>query len=251
MAKDKVTLYLNGDVPLADFVQAVQEFYTLLDRLTDEVVGAGEVQWEVEELRTGSAIVGARGESHEITSVERVVEATGIVSEALSTGSPIPYPERIITAAHRLTSVINGNIKSISLTTPDREITIHERIYIEGEEDMTTIKGETTLYGELIRVGGSSPRGMMRLLEGQTLYFDVDRSIVQELGSKLYTVVGLKGVAEWWAEDLSIKQFSAEEITDYRETPITVAVSRLSDAIRKYYKHIDDIEEYMADLRDR
>jgi hypothetical protein len=74
---------------------------------------------------------------------------------------------------------------------------------------------------------------------------------VQELGGKLYTVVGLKGVAEWWAEDLSITRFLANEITDYRETPIAEAISRLRDAIGKYYRDIDDIEEYMAGLRDR
>ncbi|MFW6042695.1 MAG: hypothetical protein ACOC9C_03350 [Chloroflexota bacterium] len=155
MAKDKVTLSLIGDVPLTDFVQAVQAFSNLLEQLTEDIVGRGEVKWEVEELSIGSTIVGARGESHEVESVERVVEATGIVSHALSTGASIPYSERVIGAAHRLASVINGDIKSIRLATPDREVTIKERIAFEDDQDRATITGETTLYGELIRVGDS------------------------------------------------------------------------------------------------
>ena len=50
---------------------------------------------------------------------------------------------------------------------------------------------------------------------------------------------------------MKLRQFSIEELTEYRETSLTKAFESLREVAGKYYEEIDDIDAFVADLRGR
>ena len=72
--------------------------------------------------------------------------------------------------------------------------------------------GETQVYGEVKRVGGSEPKVELRTLQGETLYCTTSEEIAKQLGSRLYEQVGVYGVAEWNFETLEIEEFEITRV---------------------------------------
>ena len=146
MARDLVTLRLNGDVPLDLYVRAIRGFLDLIDALSLEVARTNEIEWSIADLDAGSAYAAVRGIYYDIDSVERVVEAYRTIGTAISTDRPIPYSETIALHTSRITSVLNSRIRSIGLGIEDEEIVVDKPFRIEEEEErkvysLGTIKG--------------------------------------------------------------------------------------------------------------
>lgn len=59
------------------------------------------------------------------------------------------------------------------------------------------IKGETTIYGKIERVGGAEPRIVFKDHTGNKIYFEVTREVAKTLATKLYEEIALIGVATW------------------------------------------------------
>lgn len=249
MSKDTLQLLLEGDVPLTDFVTAMSNFGDLVQSLSNEIVGADEIEWEIDYLQTGSAITGIRGTAYDADLVVRVVEAFEVLSKALQDNSPIPYSDNVAKPARNLTLLVNGHIKSIRFITDDSNIAVTHPVDGVKTETISRISGETTIYGELIRVGGATPHILVRTVEGRTQSFQVNFELAKELANRLYTVVGLVGIAEWRANDLSLVSFRVNEILDYQETAIAEAVAELSKIAKRYFDDIDDVSEYVKNLR--
>ncbi|MCG2769822.1 MAG: hypothetical protein ABIK79_02400 [Chloroflexota bacterium] len=55
MSRDTLTLVLSGEVPLAQFAEAIGHFADLVKALSTEVAGPAGVEWEISDLDTGSA----------------------------------------------------------------------------------------------------------------------------------------------------------------------------------------------------
>jgi len=110
-----------------------------------------------------------------------------------------------------------------------------------------TMQGETTLYGEIIRVGGSEPKVAIKTLSGKTLYCDAKKAIVRQAGQRLYEVVGIRGNAEWRMNDMEIQSFQIIEFTDYQDSPITATFSHLKQSIGDAFAHIDDPVSYFTE----
>lgn len=113
MANNKITLKLDGIVPLDLYGKAVTDFAALVADLTEEIVGVNGVQWTVTELDSGSAFVEVTG--YAVEEAERVATGYGVVGNALQTGQMIPYSEKVVRDAIELTSILNGKITRISL----------------------------------------------------------------------------------------------------------------------------------------
>jgi hypothetical protein len=118
MPNDVLTLALNGDISLNDFAITVTNFQHLVDSLTADVAGGEGIEWVIEDLQAGSAIMTLRGSAGNETAVERVVRAYHVVGQALERHEPIPYAPAIVRWATALTSIIDGKISSIHLETP-------------------------------------------------------------------------------------------------------------------------------------
>lgn len=109
-------------------------------------------------------------------------------------------------------------------------------------------QGETTVYGEIIRVGGKRSKVQLRLISGDVLTAEVTRPLAKQLASRLYTEVGLEGEAVWGREDLQIVSFRVTRLLSYEETPITEAFQSLSDCGGDAWKGID-LDKYVREVR--
>lgn len=124
--------------------------------------------------------------------------------------------------------------------TPETQIKIPESYYLEGE---------TVLYGRVIRVGGVTPKAVLRITEKVTIHCDVTEQLAKDLGHRLYSWVGLKGKAIWNTENYLIESFKGEGVTGYQETPLSKGIAELSSLAGKYLKDKTDVVKTIAELR--
>ena len=127
MSKKSVTLALSGDVALNDFAAAISRMNQLMGALGKDVAKGTRIDWFLESLEAGSAVATFRGETTAADAdavVSRVVSAYEDVGRSLEEGKKIRYSEGVIKAAHRLTGIINGHVKSVRLETGDKDFEI-------------------------------------------------------------------------------------------------------------------------------
>lgn len=157
-----LTLILDGDVPLDLFARSMRNFQRLIDALTREVGGKGEVVWVVDEL-VGGATATIRGETERLEDAERVANAFAVVGKSLERGEVIPYSPQVAHAARSLASVLNGKITAIRFETGDStsivttNVVDHDSPYlaaygaVEGRVETIRSRGRKTftLYDSL------------------------------------------------------------------------------------------------------
>lgn len=115
--------------------------------------------------------------------------------------------------------------------------------------DDIPLKGETTIYGTVERVGGAGkPRIWLRLLDGERVGFDVDEEVAINFGKRIYKKIGLQGVAQWAANGKDIVAFQLKNFIDYSDIPIDKAFKELSDELSEYIR-IESVLEFISDIR--
>jgi len=134
--------------------------------------------------------------------------------------------------------VINGRAEKLATLTPDYEI-----------PKPVFISGQTTVYGQIVRVGGVEPKVEVKLISGITIYCPFDVSLASRLGSLLYNTVGLNGEAHWNPRTYEIEEFRVTDIAPYKETPLVEAFQSISKIAGKYYDDIENVTGYIAGLR--
>lgn len=140
MARDTVTLALDGQVTLRDFAVAVHAFHRLIDALGEQAKAAG-IEWKITGLEYGSAIATARGvpsRPDEAWVVEKVVSDYYAVGQAAKSGRLADFfPKKVATPARDLVGVINGHVKSVRFETPDDDVTVF------GEDGVPAVEAGT------------------------------------------------------------------------------------------------------------
>lgn len=144
MAKDRISLTLNGDIPLLLFSEAIQHFSDLITQLSREVSGKGEIEWQIAELEAGSATATIIGISQDYVSVERVIGAYEHIGHALETHTTIPYSPDVVKAAKALTDILDGKVTSIELTTPNHTSLITQAAGAFEKPTRTVVFGTVT-----------------------------------------------------------------------------------------------------------
>lgn len=119
MAKETITLSLDGDIPIDLFAKVMGHFSALVESLSDEIVGSEQIEWQIANLAAGSATATIRGFHHDINQITRVVLAYEAVGRSLEGNAPIPYSEDVARNAYAITSVLNGHIKAVSFITDE------------------------------------------------------------------------------------------------------------------------------------
>jgi hypothetical protein len=135
--------------------------------------------------------------------------------------------------------VNNGRPEVIATITPETVI-----------EETGLLKGDTNLYGFVIRVGGVKPVVRIEAINGQTISCSGDMETIKTLGQRLYTRVGLAGTALWRPQTLEIRKFEIKSILSYQDTHLDEAFKELATVAEPYYANIHDVEEYLKKLRD-
>jgi hypothetical protein len=183
MAKDTITLALNGDsIILENFAEAITKFQSLVAGLSHEVLPDKKVRWFVVNLESGSAMATIQGciEDEEVDSAEKVEDTDGVekivdaylnVGQSLQEGTPFPYSTGLYKTAQSLVSMINGNITSMRFETPDDDVEIlHRKTEEKAATPSRPSKSQVVLGSMRGRVQSLSNRGALRF----TLYDLID-----------------------------------------------------------------------------
>lgn len=155
MNNDLLTLTLDGDIPLDLFARAVTHFKDLVVALSDEASDDQVVEWHIEHLQSGSAIIEIRPYADDIEIIDRIVRAYDEVGEALANREPVPFSQAVANAAYGLTGLLNGKITGLALQTRYNRFTITEAAPIQH----TTAAAHRPAWGEVRgEVGGITRR---------------------------------------------------------------------------------------------
>ncbi len=137
-----------------------------------------------------------------------------------------------------------GTRTRLAILTPDTRI--------NSPAASVSISGTTTLYGELLRIGGDPPRARIRLMDGEAISCTVrSRDLARELARRLYETIGVRGKGEWETVRMKLVKFHVDELTEYRQTSLMEAIESLREVAEEHYQKIDDINAFVADLRGR
>lgn len=121
MANDNLTIVAEGDLRIRDLELLFERFGKLIRALSSEVAHEGRIEWTVDDLRSGSAILTAKGISHDQDAVVRTVGAYGNVADALARGETPEYSQRVVRSAENLRKLLNGHVTTLRFSTPENE----------------------------------------------------------------------------------------------------------------------------------
>lgn len=144
MAKNTVSLGLDGEVSLDLFAQALRNFQSLVAGLSREVSPGTNIRWIVDYLEAGSAQIGVVGVSDVHEDVEQVVEAWEAIGRALETQQPVPYSVNVRRDVERITGMLSSEVEGVRFSTDD------ELFLVESVDDLpplTTQPTEVISYG--------------------------------------------------------------------------------------------------------
>ncbi len=108
-----------------------------------------------------------------------------------------------------------------------------------------TWSGETTLYGQVERVGGREPKVRVRLIDGETITIDTNIEIAKELGRKLYSEVALEGEAIWNKLG-QIVHFKINRIVPFEDKGVLNAFKELQTIAGSFWEGVNPEEEIEA-----
>lgn len=187
-------LKLSGDITLDLFAIAIQEFSGLLEVLTEEVAGLECFDWELEELGERNALIQVRALSEDIVIVDKTIRAFDEIAESLAAGKFIGFSPNVSKHAYALTSLIDGQIKEITLLTGFNVHTIARHVDQKSIEQQTpsfiswgTIKGHVTAI---------SGRQKLQITLNDSLF---DKAVVCSLPQEFLSKAG-----EWWDKEVLV-----------------------------------------------
>lgn len=115
--------------------------------------------------------------------------------------------------------------------------------------DSLYFKGETTVYGKIIRIGGSEPKVRIQTDSGKSLSIVTTRQNAKDLSPHLYNKIGVKGIGKWKKENNELVELKAKSFVILSDIPLTEKLKGLSSLLGKYWKNIDNPDDYIATLR--
>jgi hypothetical protein len=135
----------------------------------------------------------------------------------------------------------NGRENVLATMTPDVKIAPVEYI-----------SGDTTLYGEVIRVGGRDPKAMVESIDGNTVYCDIaNEDLAREVGEHLYLMTKLDGTARWDARSLNLEEFKITKVSEFGNTGIVETFEELSKLAGQFYANVTNVENFISSIRDQ
>ena len=122
------------------------------------------------------------------------------------------------TKKHKCVGSFRLNNETLSSITPSTEITVKQPLFI---------KGDTTIYGELIDVGGDNPNIHIKINEDYIIIIDTNKEVAKKLGNRLFDIIGLSGFAKWEVETSKIIEFKLSNILEYSPLGATESFKQL------------------------
>jgi hypothetical protein len=126
------------------------------------------------------------------------------------------------------------------------EITVESNIKVTEE---LYFKGETTVYGKIIRIGGSEPKIRIQTDNGKYISVVTTKKNAKELSPNLYSKIGIRGVGKWRKDNNELVELKAKNFVVLSDLPLTERLKGLSNLLGKYWINIDNPDDYITSLR--
>ncbi len=235
---------------LADAIKAFEELVVSELKASGEDVDPNDVVVGLVDVRAGSARFRFKS-SYMATAVAAYVSAARHVKEKA-------YSEMRSTSAEALQTLqrvgkkYNGDVE---LRTHEQQGEDAEPLaLIRREEPIelpapSYLKGITTLYGKIARVGGSTPKVRLDLEPGERLVCTVGEDLARQIATRLYEFVGLRGVAHWNLDTAEIEVFEIQALLPYEKTGAMDAFAALAEVSAEDFTDIQDVVQYAEVLR--
>lgn len=255
------------------------------DTLSPDTVRAhelGALMAAVEQMV--AAIVARDNPSLALEDAQVVIGLAGLELGSYTLRFQTPYEKETVLAYHQIAQAIQTTLyddlpqKTIDALKEARQISRRLRTDIEFWEkpphtteyqsiaviaantaiEVTAkeIEGFATVYGTVVRVGGvNPPRVTLQLLDETTFSCNLSEKesgikIAQQLGSRLYRRVGVRGMARWRVPTMDLVFFRIEELLDYEgQKPLQENLRAMRDVIGDWYDDLD-IQGLISELRD-
>jgi hypothetical protein len=114
------------------------------------------------------------------------------------------------------------------------------------------ISGETTVVGQLQRVGGATEERCLLRIPGRTrgLYCNVvGKKLARRLGEHLYETIAATGTATWIHRSWRIYRFTVKDFTQPHLGSAREAIEQLRTAGLSAWDTIDNPDEFIQELR--
>lgn len=140
---------------------------------------------------------------------------------------------------HNCDAIIgSGSEHELTVISPDTVI-----------PESTYIHGQSEILGKVIRVGGKSPKAMIELVDGSTLYCEVPEEIAKQLGRQLYSLARFEGYAKWDSKTLELEEFKIHSVKEFPNMEPRELFGKLSNLIGSQLSSIVDVEKFVSSLR--
>ncbi|MCX2796411.1 hypothetical protein Q2E61_14260 [Microbulbifer thermotolerans] len=113
----------------------------------------------------------------------------------------------------------------------------------------TFISGRTEVLGRVIRVGGKTPKAMIELVDGTTLYCEVPEDIAKELGHRLYSLAKFEGYAKWDSKTLDFEDLKIYSVKEFPNDDPTLVLREIGSLVGNYLGGMGDVVEFVSTLR--
>lgn len=209
------------------------------------------------ELRKDNVVVGLKsikegsiGLEFAPNLLELTLPATRRISKAIQENDFSALPNSTINSLRKLSAFTrryqcsaefleqNGRAESLAILTPETRI---PNIY--------PLSGETTIYDEITRVGGAEPKIQFKTFDEQVIYCSTSRVIAKKAGARLYSKVGLHGLAECNSETFKIENFHVNDISDYEAVSSSEALNELTKLFGNSFDSIKDVDRFVSEIR--
>ncbi len=125
-----------------------------------------------------------------------------------------------------------------SVITPDRGVPAPPK------EEVSKLRGTTTLLARCLRVGGATaPKVEVRPVQGgRALNLDVSENMAKRLGRRLYEEVLLRGEATWEMPSWKMIEFRVQELVDFERVSPGSAFRELAELAGSTWDDVDALE---------
>ncbi len=238
--KFKVTIEKDGLVPETLDMKALGSLICNISELMENA-GNGEVETSLSSIEANCVSLNVA-----ISTMRPYVLWLGFQCGLLS-GIPLSCNSAIegINSFVRKTGAeisFHGNRRLHATANPGRLLIKKEKI---------RMKYQTTLFGQLIEIGGKTPNAhVVQLGKNIKITCSISRELATELAPSLYQIIGLDGEAE--SDGEQIISFKASSISPYKgRDPGVSPLQGLKDmGAGKYYDGINPLD-YVAEARGR
>lgn len=209
-------------------------------------------------LKKEDVVIGLVGIKRGSITLELVPQLSSIVypsfqeiTYALNNSDYSNLPQNAVDGLREITTFARKHHCEIDFGEQNGKLDVWATLTSETVVNQTyLISGRTTIYGIVLRVGGADPAVWLRLPDGESLICKTNISFAKRLAEKLYSWVGLEGIAKWNSGNLKVEEFEIKEITEYENESTYKAFKELESLIGPYYREIDNPDQYIYDLRE-